>query len=83
MVPGKIELVFLEGFTKFENRAQDSDWRGDHMTNSRNITTDVTLLLDAVGGEPLTGSGFEDEQPERGFAGAELVASDPGSPRSE
>jgi len=50
------------------------------MTNSRNMTTDVKLWLDAVGGEPLTGSGFEDEQPERGFADAELAASEVGKP---
>jgi hypothetical protein len=47
------------------------------------MTTDVKVLLDAVGGEPLTGSGFEDEQPERGFADAELAPNEVGSPRSE
>jgi hypothetical protein len=28
--------------------------------------------IDAVGGEPLAGSGFETEQPEPGFVAAEL-----------
>lgn len=28
--------------------------------------------LDAVGGEPCAGSGFDSEEPEPGFAGAEL-----------
>ena len=37
------------------------------MTISRNVTLDVALLMDTVGGEPLAGSGFEDEQPEEGF----------------
>ena len=46
------------------------------MTNSRNMTTGLKVLLNAVGGEPLTGSGFEDEQSEPGFADAELAASE-------
>ena len=29
-------------------------------------------LFEAVGGEPLAGSGFENEEPEPGFAAAEL-----------
>jgi hypothetical protein len=36
--------------------------------NSENLTVDTTALLDAVGGEPLVGSGFEAEAPEPGFA---------------
>lgn len=28
-------------------------------------------LLDAIGGEPLAGSGFEEEEPEPGFSEAE------------
>ena len=31
-------------------------------------------LLDAVGGEPLAGSGFETEQPAVGFTDSELTA---------
>ena len=30
-----------------------------------------TVLTDAVGGEPLAGSGFETEAPEPGFSAAE------------
>jgi hypothetical protein len=52
------------------------------MTNSRNVTTEIARWLDAVGGEPLAGSGFENEQPERGFADSELIA-DFGSAGSE
>ena len=44
------------------------------MTNSRNVRMDEAGWLDAVGGEPLAGSGFEDEQPAPGFA--ELTAGD-------
>jgi hypothetical protein len=36
--------------------------------NSQNLPIDTTALLDAVGGEPLAGSGFETEAPEPGFA---------------
>jgi hypothetical protein len=32
-----------------------------------------TTSLDAIGGEPLAGSGFEAEQPESGFASTEEV----------
>jgi hypothetical protein len=42
------------------------------MTHSSNLPSDVERLLDTVGGEPLTGSGFEDEQPEPGFTGSKL-----------
>ena len=47
------------------------------MTNSRNVRMDEAGWLDAVGGEPLAGSGFEDEQLEPGFA--ELTAGEVGS----
>ena len=33
--------------------------------------SDACKLLDAIGGEPLDGSGFEDETPESDFATAE------------
>jgi hypothetical protein len=33
--------------------------------------SDARTLLDAIGGEPLAGSGFEDESPESGFADGE------------
>jgi len=49
------------------------------MTNSRSMPIDVAVLLDAVGGEPLAGSGFEDEQPEPGFDDGEMGTED--SPR--
>jgi hypothetical protein len=42
------------------------------MTKSRNATLELNMLLDEVGGEPLAGSGFEEEQPERGYAEREL-----------
>ena len=43
---------------------------------SRDVTFDVTKLLDAIGGEPLAGSGLEDEQPEPGFDAQELDTED-------
>jgi len=53
------------------------------MTDKQNVTTDVTRLLAAVGGELLMGSGFEDESPERGFGEGELSADEMGTARSE
>lgn len=38
------------------------------MQNSRAFDHDVESRLDGIGGEPLAGSGFEDELPESGFA---------------
>jgi len=42
------------------------------MTKSRSMTTEMAILLDAVGGEPFAGSGFENELPEPGFDQMEL-----------
>ena len=43
------------------------------MQNSDDRQPDApALLIDAVGGEPLAGSGFEAEEAEPGFAAAEL-----------
>ena len=39
------------------------------MRNPQNIQRDtLSALLDAIGGEPLAGSGFETEEPESGFS---------------
>ena len=39
------------------------------MQNSRNFANEVSAAsLDGLGGEPLTGSGFETEEAELGFA---------------
>jgi hypothetical protein len=44
------------------------------MQTSRDFQRDLSVVsLDAIGGEPLTESGFEPEEPESGFAGAEQV----------
>jgi hypothetical protein len=40
------------------------------MQNSKAFDYDVQSQLENIGGEPLTGSGFEGELPERGFAAA-------------
>ena len=38
------------------------------MQNSQDIQHDSSIVsLDAIGGEPLTGSGFETEEPESDF----------------
>jgi len=43
------------------------------MQNSDDFRTDApAVLIDAIGGEPLAGSGFETEEPEPGFSAAEL-----------
>jgi hypothetical protein len=42
------------------------------MHNLKDLDQDIHLLLEAVGGEPLVGSGFEDEAPEPGFAAPDL-----------
>jgi len=38
------------------------------MQNSKLLDHEVESQLESVGGEPLAGSGFEDERPESGFA---------------
>ena len=43
------------------------------MQNSEDLQRDLSAVsLDAVGGEPLAGSGFEAEEPEPGYSAAEL-----------
>ena len=43
------------------------------MQNSQDFQRDLSAVsLDAIGGEPLAGSGFETEEPEPGFSAAEL-----------
>lgn len=42
------------------------------MQNSQDFQRDLSaVLLDAIGGEPLAGSGFETEEPEPSFSAAE------------
>ena len=44
------------------------------MQNLQNIQRDtLSALLDAIGGEPLAGSGFETEDPESGFSNTDEV----------
>lgn len=38
------------------------------MQNSKVLDREAESQLESVGGEPLAGSGFEDERPESGFA---------------
>ena len=38
------------------------------MQNSKACDREIESQLDGIGGEPLAGSGFEDELPESGFA---------------
>jgi hypothetical protein len=43
------------------------------MQNSQDLQRDLSAVsLDAMGGEPLAGSGFETEEPESEFSAAEL-----------
>jgi len=43
------------------------------MQNSQDFKRDqLAVSLDAIGGEPLAGSGFEAEEPELGYSAAEL-----------
>ncbi len=43
------------------------------MQNSHDFQHDLLVVsIDAIGGEPLAGSGFETEEPELGFSPAEL-----------
>jgi hypothetical protein len=47
--------------------------QGGEMQNSQDFQRDLAAVsLDAIGGEPLTGSGFETEEPELEFSSAEL-----------
>jgi len=45
---------------------------GRKMHNLKAFNQDIHSLLEGVGGEPLVGSGFEDEAPEPGFAAPNL-----------
>ena len=42
--------------------------QGHNMQNLKTFDEDVQLRLEGIGGEPLTGSGFETELPEPEFA---------------
>ena len=43
------------------------------MQNSHDFQSNLLAVsIDAIGGEPLAGSGFETEEPEPGFSAAEL-----------
>jgi hypothetical protein len=43
------------------------------MQNSQNFQRDLSAMsIDAIGGEPVAGSGFETEAAELGFSSAEL-----------
>jgi hypothetical protein len=43
------------------------------MQNSHDFQRDLSAVsIDAIGGEPLAGSGFETEEPEPDFSAAEL-----------
>jgi hypothetical protein len=43
------------------------------MQNSQDFQRDLSAVaLDAIGGEPLARSGFENEEPEPGFSASEL-----------
>ena len=47
------------------------------MQNSDDFRPDApAVLINGIGGEPLAGSGFESEEPEPGFSGAELEGED-------
>jgi hypothetical protein len=47
--------------------------QGGKMQNSQDVQRDLSFIsLDAIGGEPLAGSGFETEEPELEFSSAEL-----------
>ena len=43
------------------------------MQNSQDFQRDLSAVsIDAIGGEPLAGSGFETEEPEPGFSAVKL-----------
>ena len=43
-----------------------------NMQNSQDFQRDLSVMpIDAIGGEPLAGSGFETEEPEPGFSAVE------------
>ena len=68
--PGR-SLPFPYKLMEFTLHSTDE---GGKMQNLRDIALDSTSArLNAFGGEPLAGSGFETEEPESGFAGAEQV----------
>jgi len=46
------------------------------MHNLKDFDQDIHLLLEGVGGEPLVGSGFEDEAAEPGFTAPDVREGD-------
>jgi hypothetical protein len=56
---------------------------GAKMHNSKEILDEAPTLFDDIGGEPLTGSGFETESPEPDFATTEPVQLERQAPRQE
>jgi hypothetical protein len=47
------------------------------------LANSAATLLDDIGGEPLTGSGFETELPEAEFDAGELIRMEPHAPEEE
>jgi hypothetical protein len=44
--------------------------RGVNVQNSKDVSDEMTAI-DAAGGDPLAGSGFENQEPDPDFAGSE------------
>jgi len=55
-----------------------------HLRKKTSMKEQLEAALDEIGGEPLDGSGFEDEKPEEGFSGGVLLPSTylPGRPKA-
>jgi hypothetical protein len=46
-----------------------------HLRKKTSMKEELEAAIEEIGGEPLEGSGFEDEKPEEGFSGGVLVPS--------
>jgi hypothetical protein len=44
-----------------------------HLRKKTSMKEQLEAAIDEIGGEPLAGSGFEQEKPEGGFTGAVLL----------
>lgn len=53
-----------------------------HLRKKTSMKEQLEAAIEEIGGEPLAGSGFEDERPEVGFSGGVLAPSTylPGRP---
>jgi hypothetical protein len=69
--PKAILNLLVHRGANFQRRASVFEILGGHMQNTNEFDQRVQQLLDMIGGEPLSGSGFEQEDSEPDFSSDE------------